>query len=312
MTGRNLSKEAAEQTESGDESAKQIDENATYIVTALERKDGKPFEHDGPVITTPFVKGVRPWQYNIYFMENSGAVTMEKGNTLYTLTYSSDIEIFADRGVYIALTDNAPDTDSYSFDSKTGEITANSDYEGMNFLFKADLDKSKADRKKADRILKSVLDEQDSEEETDDDSGTHKELTDDEFAKLTDEVISSGTLVHTENLKLKEDGSYQYKTHDKTIHLTLDGAMDQHKRKNFYKDGREIVTMGFTKKGVHHAGESTLLFLSPDKKTSDEFIYFVTFQMVDNNFVAREYKADRLYEKNISKWTDISGYYKIN
>ena len=311
VTGKNLSKDSDEQNNDDDESTAKIDENATYIVTALERKDGNPIELDESVITTPFVKGVRPWQYNIYFMNNSAAITMKRGNTLYSLTYSGDIEIFADRGVYIAMTDNAPSADSYSYDEKTGEIAPVKDYKGMNFLFIVDLDKSRADSEKADRVLNDSLDEQNGgEETTNDDSSNPNELSTDDYDRLTDEIISSGTLVYTEKLKLGKDNSYQYKVHDKTIHLTLDSVMDQHKRKTYYNDGREIVTMGFTKKGKRHASESTLLFLSPDKILPDEIIYFVTFQMVDEKFVAREYKVDGLYEKYASKWKDSTGFWK--
>ena len=133
-----------------------VDKNYTYIVTALERTDGQPITIDDSFVTSPFVHGVRPWQYNIFFMDDSGATSFVKNNTLYSLTRANDIEQFADRGAYIAITDRPPSAESYAYDETTGDISSVENYSGINFLFKADLDKSKADPEKAEELLRDA------------------------------------------------------------------------------------------------------------------------------------------------------------
>lgn len=131
------------------------DAEKTYYVTAIERKDETPISYDDRLIITPFVKGLAPWQFNVYRMD--GAMTSEiVGDVLYSMTEADSIEIFADRGVYLGIVDNAPNNDMFSFDQKSGEIHAIEDYEGVNMIFDLALDPAKADTKKAAEYLESL------------------------------------------------------------------------------------------------------------------------------------------------------------
>lgn len=131
-------------------------EDRTYVVTAIEKKDGSPMPKDSAgseFLVTPLIKGEKPWQCNIYFM-NGGSSSFVKDGILYYLSEWDNIEAFAKRGVYLGVLHNTfLNNTVYNFDEKTGEITRNKDYKGMNVLFTVPMDESKADEAAADALL---------------------------------------------------------------------------------------------------------------------------------------------------------------
>lgn len=144
VTGKNLN-----------ENDLHTDAEKTYYVTAIERKDKKAITYDDQLIVTPFVKGLAPWRFNIFFM-NGGMTSEIVGDVLYSMTEADSIEIFADRGVYLAIVDGAPGSEMFSYDEASGEITAKDDYDGVNLLIDLELDPSKGDSVKAEEYLKSI------------------------------------------------------------------------------------------------------------------------------------------------------------
>jgi len=165
-------------TASGDNISRYITEadgelitDRTYTVISIEKKDGSPMlktsdeNWDNKFLASPFIKGEDPVHLNIFYM-SGGTSTFVKDGVEYRIVEHDNIEVFADRGVYFGVIDNTfYDKDAYNFDKKTGEITPNSDYKGINALFELPLDKSKADEKLAEEQLKKWY--SDDEEDTD-------------------------------------------------------------------------------------------------------------------------------------------------
>lgn len=144
VTGKNLN-----------ENDLHADAEKTYYVTAIERKDETPISYDDRLIVTPLVKGLAPWQFNVYRM-NGGMTSEIVGDVLYSMTEADSIEIFADRGVYLGIVDNAPNNEMFSFDEASGEIRAIEDYDGVNMIFDLALDPAKADPAKASEYLEAL------------------------------------------------------------------------------------------------------------------------------------------------------------
>ena len=131
-------------------------EDRTYAVTAIENKDGSPMPKDSAgtdFLVTPLIKGERPWQCNIFYM-NGGSSSFVKDGILYYLSEWDNFEVFAKRGVYLGVLDSGfLDNTVFDFDEKTAEITRNKDYKGINALFTVPMDESKADEAAADALL---------------------------------------------------------------------------------------------------------------------------------------------------------------
>ncbi|MDO4943406.1 MAG: hypothetical protein Q4E73_11320, partial [Lachnospiraceae bacterium] len=74
----------------------------------------------------------------------------------YAIAECDDLQIFADKGVYLAAMDGPCMREGYTFDQKSGEITAKESYQGLNALFEVNLDSSKADTQKAKEYLEKL------------------------------------------------------------------------------------------------------------------------------------------------------------
>lgn len=137
----------------------------TYAVVAIEKTDGSPMTFDDEILVTPLIEGLKPWQYNIFTM-NGGFFADIIDGVLYRIIEFDNIEFFADKDVYMAVvSDSFLDNTPYSFDDKTGKIAPKPDYKGTNILIKLNLDKSKADPKKASEYLDKLNENSDIENE---------------------------------------------------------------------------------------------------------------------------------------------------
>ncbi|MBP0965799.1 MAG: hypothetical protein J5999_11010 [Oscillospiraceae bacterium] len=118
----------------------------TYAVVAISRTDGKPME-DAPLFVSPYIKGLDPLKYNIATMKGGYRGFAENG-VVYRIISCDNIEMFADRGLYIGVSDADGvffNRDAYNYNAETGEITENPDFDGVNLLFDLPIDVSKAD-----------------------------------------------------------------------------------------------------------------------------------------------------------------------
>lgn len=139
----------------------------TYAVTAIEREDGTPIsetssEWDMVFREAFFVEGMNP--YVTRFANSSSKFC--KDGIVYCIFSSENIEVFADRTVYLAVYEESSWTEEqeYIYDEKTGKISQNKLYGGLNTLFTIPLDSSKADPEAAEKYVQDL---QMSEEEKD-------------------------------------------------------------------------------------------------------------------------------------------------
>lgn len=139
----------------------EIEKEKTYAVIAIEKTDGSPMpdgtdDNDMPqdFFVSPLIEGYNPLNFNIMTMD--GAATWDVVNGVeYRIVECDNVEIFADHKLYLCVMDNIfYDKNAYNYDSKSGVITRNEEYEGMNLLFDLPLDASKADPEKVQEYLK--------------------------------------------------------------------------------------------------------------------------------------------------------------
>lgn len=135
----------------------------TYIVSAVSRTDGVGMPEnlsddaygDMRFFVSPLIEGCNPALVNIISMDGVYTEFVQDG-VLYRLTECANIEIFADRTVYLCVADgDLYNEDAYIFDQKTGEISRSEAYGGVNALFELPLDPALADPEAAEEYLEA-------------------------------------------------------------------------------------------------------------------------------------------------------------
>jgi len=157
VSGKNISEFLAE------DSSGNLKEDMFYATVAIERMDGTPMPDTSsddygqdPFYVSPYIKGLDPKFYSIMSMGGGYSEFVENG-IQYRLLEMKNIEMFADRGIYIGVCSGTfYDNNAYLFDEATGEISQNQNYDGVNALFHLPLDPQKADPKKAEQFLKDL------------------------------------------------------------------------------------------------------------------------------------------------------------
>lgn len=148
------------------ETSGELQDNRTYAVLSIENRDGSPLsahdnisEIDDRIFFTvsPFIQGQPTNRINVTTM-NGGICTFLKNGIMYQLADCDSLEAFADREVYLSVTDTRVlDSSAFEMSKDTGRISRRKDYPGVNALFTLPLDPKKADTKKADAQLKAWL-----------------------------------------------------------------------------------------------------------------------------------------------------------
>jgi len=152
-----------------------LENDSTYAVVAIEHSDGTPMPDTSSdeygkeeFFVSPFVKGLNPKDYNAFTM-GGGYSDMVKDGIMYRIAECDNVEIFADRGLYLCVQSGTfPDVNAYRFDESSGEISESEDYEGLNILFSLPVDTSKADPAAAEEYLKQMTKEENGAEIPDD------------------------------------------------------------------------------------------------------------------------------------------------
>lgn len=146
-------------------STNEIHPERTYAVVSIARQDGRPMPKtsdpeygEESFFISPLIKGLKPWQVNIASMKGGYSEVVLDG-IQYRLIECDGVEMFADRGVYLAISSGSPfyNSEAFAFNESTGEVTAKSDYKGVSLLMDLPLDKAKADPAKAETYLKELL-----------------------------------------------------------------------------------------------------------------------------------------------------------
>lgn len=160
VSGKNLS-----QYEGWDENGNVLDDR-TYVVTAIENVDGTPrpdTSEEGygeePFFVSPLIEGLNPAIYNSVTMDGGYSEMVEDG-IQYRIAECNNVEMFADRQVYLCVNDgNFYNNEAYLYDETSGSISRNEGYQGVNALFTLPLDRSKADKEAAEKYVKEFEEE---------------------------------------------------------------------------------------------------------------------------------------------------------
>lgn len=129
----------------------------TYLVVAISREDGSPVEEEKEdFFVSPLVGSLNPGLNNMAAWGGGYGQYVEDG-ILYRLMECDNIEYFADRNLYVCVTDTTfYDSRLYDWDEESGSIARNETYEGLNALFELQIDPSKADPAKAQAFLDEI------------------------------------------------------------------------------------------------------------------------------------------------------------
>ncbi len=137
-------------------SAWDMNPERTYVAVAIESTDGTPISYDDSFFVSPLIKGLEPWLYNIASMNGSYIAEIIDG-VLYRIIECDNVEIFADRQLYLAVSDtNFFSNEAFAYDLDSGEISIEEGYAGTNLLFDLKLDPSKADEVKVKDYLEQL------------------------------------------------------------------------------------------------------------------------------------------------------------
>jgi len=162
-----------------------IRNDRTYAVVAIEQEDGTSMVESGSsFFISPYVHGFAPWQVNIARLGGGHLETFIDG-VLYRIVDMENIEIFAERGVYLGISLGNFSFEAIDFDDETGEISLNPDFNGSSVLFDLPLDSSLADEERVQEILGEFFydDEEVDEEDVGDEEDDPADDLDDIFGE---------------------------------------------------------------------------------------------------------------------------------
>lgn len=145
-----------------DETKKEVSDKHSYAALAISKSDGSKMSNSNFCVS-PLINGEAFTDVNAATL-NVGLSWFEKDGVIYELIECDNLEIFADRGVYLSLVDDFGDeVAAFRMDEATGKYHKVKDYAGTSALFTLPLDKDKADTVAADKFLASLKREEDSE-----------------------------------------------------------------------------------------------------------------------------------------------------
>lgn len=176
-----------------------LKDDMIYTVVAIERADGTPMPDTGddaygeePFYASCYIKGLDPAKYSIVSM-GGGYTDFVQDGILYRLLEMDNVEIFADRGIYVGVSSGTfYDSEAYTYDEQTGALRRNEDYPGVNALFTLPLDPSKADPEAADAYLEDL--EASWEEDGEELPKSGEDLDVDEWYAKVQEAMKEGNI----------------------------------------------------------------------------------------------------------------------
>ncbi|MEK4260827.1 hypothetical protein [Paenibacillus sp. FSL L8-0499] len=251
-----------------------INPNRSYAVVSIARIDGSPMPATSepeygqdPFFVSPLIKGLKPWQVNITTM-NGGYSEAVIDGIMYRLIECDGVEMFADRGVYLAVSNGSSffSKDAFAYNESTGEISANNDYKGTAILFELPLDPTKADPVKAESYLQELLKEPSADSKVDSAVSTDAaaSIDDDEkelIKKIEDmkKKISTGTIISesVKEVRVDEQGAFNYEYDNWSVKLFVqnmfeEGQIGYSDSVSFSADDKETRALQFSRdeKGV--------------------------------------------------------------
>ncbi len=132
----------------------EVRDDRTYCTVAIEREDGTSMDEVlGEYFVSPLIGGLNPGLYNAATLCGNYSEFVENG-VLYRLLECDNIEYFADRKLYLCVTDTAfYNSLCYHYNEADGSISRNTEYEGLNALFDLKIDAALADPAKAQALI---------------------------------------------------------------------------------------------------------------------------------------------------------------
>ncbi len=162
-----------------------VDTSKTYAVIAIENEDGTPIQAiESMPIVSPLVNGMNPGLHNAFTFGAFGMGTLIDG-VQYQLMELDVIEYFAGEKLYLCVSDSVPNISSYAFDEHSGEISVNSDYDGLNVLFNLPIDPAKADSARVNEYLAKF-------ENSADDNASDESTADLSYDEIYENLIEQG------------------------------------------------------------------------------------------------------------------------
>lgn len=185
VSGKNLSKSLVSSSDG-------IHKDRTYAVVSIRHSDLTPMlssSTEESFLVSPLIQGYDPNHYNIFTMTGASSFWVEDG-VQYRIAECDNIEMFADHAIYLCVSEGSfYNQDAYTFDEATGTIARNESYDGLNALFSLPLDPSKADPKAAEQMIRSILEDDHTEEKTGDSEHFEDPVLSEFFDRLTPENI---------------------------------------------------------------------------------------------------------------------------
>ncbi|MBQ3603141.1 MAG: DUF4179 domain-containing protein [Clostridia bacterium] len=133
-----------------------VDVNRTYVVVAMQKADGSEITYDDSVTFIPFFEGYDPWKVNGLHLGGASAHKTIQNNVLYYLWDFTDLEVFADRTIYLAgFGGIAPGPDKFVLNAD-GSIGFAEEYKGIKVMFEIQLDAAKANPEKANEMIENM------------------------------------------------------------------------------------------------------------------------------------------------------------
>lgn len=192
-----------------------IDEKKTYITMSISKSDGSKMP-DRNFCVSPLIGGVP------FMVANNGTlgtelIWFEQDGVVYELVSCDNLEMFADRGVWLSVVDSFGDEARAYTLNEDGSYTKNNSYEDFSALFKIPFDESKADKAAADKYLESIQDKNDAEVDESEADNTEVDefinnlanMSYDEIAKNFEEIKE-----HTITAKPNKDGMLDFTYED--------------------------------------------------------------------------------------------------
>lgn len=139
----------------------EIDGDKTYMAVAIAHSDGTPMPDSSKTdeeqfYVSPYIEGLDPARYNASVLGGNNTLFVSDG-IQYRLLETDNIECFADRKIYIGVSEGeAYDDKAYVYDSVSGDISRNESYEGVNALFTLSIDSNLADQKRAAEVIAAM------------------------------------------------------------------------------------------------------------------------------------------------------------
>lgn len=188
----------------------EVNQERLYAAVAIENADGSPMPDTGSAeygensfLVTPLIQGQLPWQVNIFTMGGGYGEFVQDG-IQYRLVECEDMTAFADRNVWLAVTDEfSISNGTFLYDEATGNVAENPDAAGVNVLFKLPLDAADADKTKAEQLLQQWKADSSYNPDYDAEAAAAHE-------KQYQKIIQEGSMQEHKLLEQSADGSWWY------------------------------------------------------------------------------------------------------